>query len=186
MAAENALIISDVKAADIAQMIDICAQNLIENNDKKFTAAEFSQKGFLVKKLTKEDVEEILQDQKNQFVCVAKEGEEVLGYLIGCDVSKTKINFLKYWPDFKKSEKGKFFYHKQIVKKPEAKNVGKKLLLAMFDEAKIRSYSQVICRIVHKPFFNQASINFHQKFGFNQVTTMEESGMMLGIYQKNL
>jgi len=170
--------------ADITQMIAVCAQNLIENNREKLSADDFSKKGFLVRKLTKEDVEEMLADQKNHFACVVKEGEKVLGYLTGCDAAKSGIDFSKHAPDLQKITK--LFYHKQIVKVLEAKNVGTKLLFTMFNEAKSRGYSHVICRIVHKPFFNQASISFHEKFGFKEIGAMEENGLTLGIYLLNL
>lgn len=146
--------------ADIAQMIEICAQNLVENNRDKFAADDFAAKGFLIRKLTREDVEEMLADQENHFSCVVKNGAEILGYLTGCDVKKSEIDFIRNVPELAKFKNQKLFYHKQIVKKLDAKNVGTKLLQAMFDEAKIRNYSHVVCRIVHKPFFNQASIFF--------------------------
>ena len=167
-------------------MINICAQNLVENNRGRFDANDFAAKGFLIRKLTKEDVREMLADQENHFACVAKNGEEVLGYLTGCDVSKTEIDFFKHAPELEKLKNQKIFYHKQIVKKPDAKNIGSKLLFAMFDEAKRRNYLHVVCRIVHKPFFNQASVSFHEKFGFKEIGAMEENGLQLGIYLKDL
>ena len=78
------------------------------------------------------------------------------------------------FPELEKFKNQKLFYHKQIVKNPDAKNIGKKLLFAMFDEAKKRGYLHVVCRIVHAPFFNQASVSFHERFGFKEVGKMEK------------
>jgi hypothetical protein len=80
--------------------------------------------------------------------------------------------------------KTKTFYHKQIVKKAGVKKVGEKLLLAMFEESKRRGYEKIICRIVQRPFFNQASISFHEKFGFKKIGEMSEYEIDLGIYLK--
>ena len=174
--------------SDIGQMIEVCAQNLVENNREKFAAVDFSRQGFLIGKLTEEDAKKYIDDQENYFVCVATDGEEVLGYLTGCDVKKSGIDFFSVEPSLKKIQNEKIFYHKQIVKKLDAKNIGKKLLFAMFDEVKSRAYSHVICRIVHEPFYNEASISFHEKFGFQEVGSMEESGrvkgLKMGIYLK--
>jgi predicted GNAT superfamily acetyltransferase len=171
---------------EISQMIEICAQNLVENNRDKMSSDDFSNKGFLIGKLTKEDVQEMLANQDKHFVVAVKESENLQGYLTGCDLSESGIDFSLYVPNLNKIEGAKFFYHKQIVKRPEAKNVGSKLLLSMFDEAKARGYSHVICRIVHQPFLNQSSISFHEKFGFKKVGEMSENNNVLGIYLKEL
>ncbi len=171
---------------EISQMIEICAQNLVENNRDKMSSDDFANKGFLIRKLTIEDVQEMLANQDRHFVIAIKDGENLQGYLTGCDAYESGIDFLLYVPKLNNIEGAKFFYHKQIVKRPEAKNVGSKLLLSMFDEAKSRGYSHVICRIVHQPFLNQSSISFHEKFGFKKVGEMTENKNVLGIYLKEL
>ncbi len=171
---------------EISQMIEICAQNLVENNRDKMSSNDFSNQGFLIRKLTKEDVKKMLSNQVKHLVFVAKEGENIQGYLTGCDVIESGFDFDLYVPSLNKIAGGKFFYHKQIVKRFEAKNIGSKLLFSMFDEAKSRGYSHVICRIVHQPFLNQISISFHEKYGFKQVGEMFENNNVLGIYLKKL
>jgi L-amino acid N-acyltransferase YncA len=179
------ILITQATNEDINQMIEICAQNLVETNRQKFGRDDFAKKGFLLSRLTFENAKKMIDDEENYFVCVAKNGDEVLGYLIACDLEKSEINFsAEILNQICAAKKGKIFYHKQIAKKLGSKNVGEKLLLAMFDEARRRAYAQIICRIVHRPFLNQASIFFHQKFGFKQVEKMLEGENELGIYQK--
>jgi GNAT superfamily N-acetyltransferase len=183
---DQAFKITPAQYSDIEQMIAICEQNLVENNRDKFAAEDFSKKGFLISRLTLDDAKKMIDDQNNSFACVIKNGAEVLGYLTGCDLEKYGTKFFENVPSLEKIKNEKIFYHKQIVKKPDAKNIGKKLLFAMFDEAKNRGYSHVICRIVHAPFCNETSISFHEKFGFQKIGSTEENGVTLGIYLKNL
>ena len=186
MSQDQAFKISLAQYFDIDQMIAICEQNLVENNREKFAAEDFSKKGFLISRLTAFDAKKMIDDQKIFFVCVIKDGEEVLGYLTGCDVGECKTKFFEDVPSLEKIKNEKIFYHKQIVKKPNATKIGKKLLFAMFDEAKNRGYSHVICRIVHAPFCNETSISFHEKFGFQKIGSTEENGVILGVYLKTL
>jgi hypothetical protein len=51
---------------DIEQMIEICAQNLIETNRQKFSSQDFSKKGFLVRRLTFE----------NAKIMIGKQGDD--------------------------------------------------------------------------------------------------------------
>lgn len=173
---------------DINLMIAICEENLVANNREKFSADDFSKKGFLVRKLTFLDAKEMIDDQKNFLCLILKNGDEALGYLTGCDIKKTPDNFqeIVLHAEELKEAKGKIFYHRQIAKKAGGKNIGKELLLAMLDEAKSRGYRHVVCKIVHQPFYNEASIGFHEKFGFKKISSIAEDGMVLGIYLKTI
>ncbi len=183
--AEEPCVVVPAQHSNIPQMMAVCAQNLVKNNRDKFTDEDFSKNGFLIVQLTEELAKQFIDDPKNYFAHVAKNGEEVLGYLTACDVTKSGINF-EIVPAFEKIKNEKIFYHKQIAKKPDAKHVGKKLLFSMFDEVKSRGYKYVICRIVHAPLYNQASITFHERCGFKEVGSMEENGAKLGVYLKIL
>jgi len=178
--------ISKVSQKDIPQMVAICAQNLVENNRDKFSNEEFSKRGFLIRKLAAADVEEMIEDQENFISLVLKNGDEVLGYVNGCDILKTEIEFQQKVFALPQLKNQRIFYHKQIAKKDGAKNVGKELLFAMFDEAKNKGYEQVVCKIVQKPFFNEISDSFHRKFGFEKFGYIKDSGVELAIYLKNL
>jgi predicted GNAT superfamily acetyltransferase len=56
----------------------------------------------------------------------------------------------------------------------------------MFDEARSRGYEKVVCKIIHQPFLNQASISFHEKFGFEKISEITNQWVTAGIYLKNL
>ena len=170
---------------DIEKMMEICEENLLENNREKFSANDFSNKGFLLTRLTSQNVQEMIDDKKNYVVLVAKDGDKIMGYLIACDIEKVDYELREKIKELK-NFRGKVFYHKQIVKKLGVKQVGEKLLLSMLDEVNNRGYSHVVCRIVHEPFYNQASISFHQKFGFSQVGLYKKNEVLTGIYLKDL
>ena len=84
----------------------------------------------------------------------------------------------------KKSDK--ILYYKQIAKKPGEKNIGGKLLSAMFDEGRSRGYRSVICKIVHQPIRNETSVAFHEKFGFKKISSLTENNITFGIYFREI
>jgi ribosomal protein S18 acetylase RimI-like enzyme len=173
--------------ADIAQMVAICESNLMVNNREKFSDEDFSKRGFLIKPLQESVAKNMITDQGNFVTLVLKNGDEVLGYLLGHDISKTdKIFIDEVLHLLQPQENEKIFYHYQIAKKPGSKNVGEKLLLAMVYEIKKRGYSKLVCKIVQRPFPNEKSINFHEKLGFKQIGEIENNKIILGIYQKQI
>lgn len=178
--------------SDIAQMVEICAENLVENNREEFSSGNLSQRGFLIKKLEENETKKMIDDQKNFCSLVVKKEDKVLGYLTACDLKKTDENIQQQISQLIASGKfgenfdDKIFFYKQIAKRISEKNIGSKLLLAFYDEAKKRGYSSIVCRIVHSPQKNLASISFHQKFGFEEIAEVEENGALLGIYLKQI
>ena len=177
-----------VKAAeirDIPEMVAINAAHLMANKSEK---SRLNQSGFLIVKLTADDVERMILDEENFVVLVLKKKEEVLGYLIACTIANTENFFqeaLAKIPELQNSQT-KPFYYKQIAKKIGEAGVGKSLLLALENEARKRGYSHLVCRIVHQPILNEASISFHQKSGFKLVSTFSEEQITAGIYLKAL
>ena len=180
--------ITHAELSDLDQVFEVCAQNRVANNREKFTDEEFAKNGFLMTQLTKERLEKMLADPQNYFLSVAKEGEEVVGYLAGYDATKIGQVFLDNNPIPEEMKSKKIFYYKQIAKKPGTKNIGGQLIVNMFDEVKKRGYFCVVCHIVHKPIYNQASISFHQKFGFKEIGSVEEkeNAVKMGVYLKVL
>lgn len=184
MVSEN-IVVTPAKYDDIAAMIEICRQNLVATNDQKFTAEDFAKKGFLITALNEETAKKFIDDG-NFIVLVARYGQDILGYTIACDLEVSGINFPE---DMKQKFLPKTVYHKQIAKvlnsSTNAKAVGSNLLKGLFLEAQKRQYQQVVCRIVHEPFFNQNSVSFHQKNGFELIGSMQEKNLF-GIYSKIL
>ena len=192
MSKSEILQVKPAEHSDIEQVIEVCAENLVSTNREKFSDEDFSKHGFLIRKMTPEEAKEMIDDKENHFLHVVKNGDEVLGYLSGCDLKKTPLDLqekvfkAQELQDYIKKNGEKVFYHKQIAKRVSAKNVGKKLLLAMFEDAKDRGYGFVVCRIVYQPFYNEISIAFHEKFGFRKIGEMEDNGALLGVYLKDL
>lgn len=179
------LIIKNANYEDVSQIVEICAQNLVENNHEDFASGALSQRGFLIKKLDEKGVKMMIDDKSNFFVLVLKSGDEVLGYLSACDISKTEKSFQKKVSQLEEiNSKERVLYYKQIAKRPLEKKVGSKLILALFAEAKKRGYEFIVCKIVHKPCKNMASIGFHKKFGFQEISSVVENDVELGIYLK--
>lgn len=171
--------------SDIQQMIEVSSLNLVRNNRDKFSDADFAQKGFLIVPINEEKAQNFIDDPE-ALAQIAKEGDEVVGYLTGQDVEKTGINFTGEVETFEEIKDQKNFYYTQIAKKPEAKDVGRKLVVSMLDEAKKLGYENIICRIVQKPFYNKVSTVFHERLGFENIGTMLEDGATLGVYLKRL
>jgi L-amino acid N-acyltransferase YncA len=78
------------------------------------------------------------------------------------------------------------FYYSQIAKRQNYYNVGKGLVLSMFEELRKRKISIIICRIIHGPIKNEKSISFHQKLGFYCIGDVDYNNYQIGIYFKKL
>lgn len=175
----------DAQITNISQMIEICELNLAQNNKDKLSAEDFSKQGFLIGKLTFDDAEKFIIDSES-IAKIAKDNNEILGYITGYDIKKSKINFFENIKDLEKIRHKKIYYHHQIVKKPQTKNVGSQLLQATLDEVKSKGYDYVICCIIHAPLYNEASISFHKKFGFENIGEMKAEDFTRGVYLKIL
>lgn len=188
----ESLQIKPAEYSEINQVIEVCSENLVSTNREKFSDEDFSKRGFLIRKMTPEEAKEMIDDKENHFLYVVKNGDEVLVYISGCDLKKTPLDLqekvfkAQELQDYIAKNGEKVFYHKQIAKRVSARNVGQKLLFAMFENAKNRGYGYVVCRIVYQPFYNEISIAFHEKFGFRKIGEMEDNGAQLGVYLKDL
>ena len=172
---------------DIGEMVAICATQLVANREGD-NAQNMGKSGFLIVELTKDQAKDIINDSKDSLALILKRDDEILGYLTAFDIKKTEDEFRQKVfsvPQLQKFGK-KIFYYNQIAKKPNSKNVGKKLTLAMVDEAKKRGNSCIICKIGHKPFRNEASIAFHEKLGFKCIEEIDKGGYLCGIYWKEV
>ena len=176
-------IVAHATYEDVPTMIAICKSHLVSNKSED-EKNDMGSGGFLIKKLTPKDLKEMIDDQENFRTIVLKNGDEVLGYLIACDIKKTEISFQRKISELKIS--GKTFYYKQIAKKIGEKNVGKQLAEDMFGWLKEKKYELVICKIAHQPFRNFTSISFHKKLGFKEIGSIKNDKITLGIYSKIL
>jgi len=181
------MITRKAKYEDIAKITEICRLNLVGTNKENFSADDFSKRGFLVTAISEDLVKEMIDDHKNHLVFIAQENEEIIGYLTACNIEIMPDDFL---PSFKETLHKKTIYYKQIAKKPGTQNVGDGLLNLFIKEAQENGYEQIICHIVHQPFFNQKSITFHEKYNFRNIgETIQNKSLgetTLGIYLRKL
>ena len=175
--------IFDAEYRDIADIIAINNANLLKNN----LDGDAGKSGFLVGEPSKVELQNIIDDKLKSLAVVLKRENEVLGYLIGFDIIKTEVDFQQQVFSLFESkglnyEDDKVFYYSQIAKKPNSKNIGKNLVLSMFSEVKKMGYDYIVCRIVHSPIKNEASMAFHQSLGFKSVGDIAGGGYLCGIY----
>ena len=167
---------------DIAGIIKICEENLLTNHQKNMTNEEIVKSGFLMSKLESDYAKNMIDDEENFIFLVAEEAGEILGYLTACDISKVAADFQK---EIIEAEH-KFVYYKQIAKRPGIKGLGTELFLGLLAEAKRRNYTAILCKIVHEPIYNQASIAFHEKNGFKEIRKAQEKNRLVGVYLRAL
>ena len=168
---------------DIMDMIKINHTNLLKNN----LDSDVGKSGFLVVELSEIDLKNIIDDKSKSLAIVLKKEEEIFGYLIGFDIMKTEVDFQKQVFSLFESKglnykDDKIFYYSQIAKKPNSKNIGKNLVLSMFNEVKKMGYDYIVCRIVHSPIKNEASMAFHQSLGFKSIGDIAGGGYLCGVY----
>src|SRR3989344_231715 len=170
--------------ADAKAIEEICSENLVQNRQD---LAE--KEGFLVTKVTESDAQKMIGDLHH--LCLAAESEgEIVGYLTACRLDKSGADTLSQVSILEISKKlpqEKIIFYKHIAKKVGYNGVGSALLETLIKTAKEKNFKTIICRIIHQPIKNLASIAFHQKFGFRLEGERERSdGYVAGLYVKNL
>lgn len=165
---------------DIDSIVEICRQNLLSNKKSD----KVSKQGFLMSEMTKDYAKNMID--RGDVILVAKRDKIICGYLTAGDLKSEDTNFYDEVLKINGLGNAKIIYHKQIAKSLNEVGVGKNLLLTMFDEARIRGYSHVVCKIVLHPFYNQASVNFHEKSGFVKMAELQEVNRMVGVFVKKL
>lgn len=177
--------------ADLEGMLQVLKANLISN--KKFNQINKNKveaSGFLIGPFTADEILYHLQENKSSIILTLKEEERVVGYLISYALDQVNENLFEEFNSFSEisvvADKSKILYYRQIAKLPGKENVGKQLANKMLEEAKKLGYKMVVCRIVHEPFYNKVSTNFHQNLGFNLLGTVKNNNITLGVYLKNL
>jgi predicted GNAT superfamily acetyltransferase len=174
---------------DIPGIMLILQSRLVDICDPNVAGAGLENSGFLIGNIEHKEIEELILDEENNIILVAKDGDEVLGYLIAhrfSEIADSKKGVLLSLESQKIQQLEKVIYYRQIAVKSGVKNVGGLLLAELLELAKKSGYKHAVCRIVHQPVNNQKSILFHQKFGFNLVGDDAMGAVVLGVYLLNL
>lgn len=184
------MIIESAEKKDLFRMLEILNKNLIPiNKYQELNQEKTENSGFLIGSFSIEEISTRIDGKENHIILTAKE-EEIIGYLISHNLRQIDDLMYKCFTSFPEinsiKDKKKILYYRQIAKLPEKKNVGSKLVEAMFDKAREMGYEAVVCRIVHAPLQNKISIAFHEKFGFRFLGLVQNGDVTLGVYLKDL
>lgn len=182
-------IIRPAHEEDIPEILSILEQNLIAH--KVINIDKLGQSGFLINGFTSDEAKVAILDKDNFIYLVSTDHNEVIGYVVGCDIKKLKSTFQeelalvsKELSDVILSEK--VFYLRHIAKNPDKKKVGKELLKALLRQAEDGGYEYIICQIAEKPIQNKVSKAFHEKYGFVCVGYNQNTDKMSGVYLKKV
>jgi hypothetical protein len=178
------------KIKNIPGIINVLQKNLIANQ-KSLSNEILEEKGFLIHGFTSEDIKASIADKKHSIVSVSIEENEVIGYIIGCNITQLNAEFQKKLSAISNKmddliSSKKTLYYRQIAKLPEKTNAGTGLFQFLLDTATNQGYQYIICQIAHAPLKNKPSIEFHKKFGFDCVGSNQDKEVTLGIYLKQL
>jgi predicted GNAT superfamily acetyltransferase len=178
---------------DIDGVLSIQNQNLLENKQGD-TEEEKINGGFLIHPLSKEDLTKIINNSDSHILLVAKEGNEIQGYILGYNLDdwkrqrpnwQTLLEISDETKEILKREK--ILYMRHIARKPDGKGIGSSLLVKMFEEVSARGYLYVIAEILQEPYMNIASVQFAEKFGLTMVgKRQEENGYVWGLFMKKI
>ncbi len=161
---------------DLQDIVEICRENLLRNKKED----EISARGFLMSEMTEEYARNMIDS--DSVVLVAEKNNKISGYLVAYDLANEDEIFQAEVRKIKGLENAKIIYYKQIAKRLNETGVGKNLLIELVKEASKKGYSHIVCKIVLAPFYNQASVNFHEKNGFVKMTDLAEKERVVGIY----
>lgn len=171
---------------DIPDIMTILQQNLIHNLDISANK-NIEQTGFLIHAFTPEVLEVAILNPAHYMVITAQQQQETVGYIWACDYQTLSAEFQEKLSTILAEHRipiESILYYRQIAKKVGTKGIGQALITALMQEALQRHYRYIICQIVHQPFENKASINFHEKAGFKMLTTIPNEEKLTGLYLK--
>jgi len=177
-------------------LLSVKAPNLLseQGSETNEDTKEIEREGFLIHAVTQEELEKLITDKQNIILLVTKENDEVDGYALAYDLNIWK-RFKPQWEKnirvpqdmFELLSEEKILYLRHIARKKSAKGRGSRLMEMLINEARSRGYKYIICEILEKPITNKASIEFHQRFGFNEIGQVEENeNFIWGLFIKKL
>lgn len=184
---------------NVASVDDIQGITLVQKENlllptKKISEKELEKRGFLIHEVSTKELEKLILDRENGLVLVAKEGDEIKGYVLAYDLKLWKKLKPKWEETVKVSEntkqildEEKILYLRHIARKMKAEGTGSKLMKTLINEARLRKYHSVIAEILEKPITNRVSVDFHKQFGFEEIGRVEENkNLVWNLFLKNI
>lgn len=184
---------------NVASVDDIQGITLVQKENlllptKKISEKELEKRGFLIHEVSTKELEKLILDRENGLVLVAKEGDEIKGYVLAYDLKLWKNLKPKWEETVKVSEntkqildEEKILYLRHIARKMKAEGTGSKLMRTLINEAGLRKYHSVIAEILEKPITNRVSVDFHKQFGFEEIGRVEENkNLVWNLFLKNI
>lgn len=170
---------------DSPEIIRILRQHLISLKEDE---SQLESQGFLIYPHTLSDIESFILDKENYFILVAEDTNNLIGFAICCDI-KIMTSLLLHLGSLSNMDElasSKMLYLKQIAKENGNTGVGKALMQSILQHAINADCNYIISQIAHAPVMNARSISFHEKFGFELISTVERDAGVTGVYLKRL
>lgn len=174
----------EIRLADLEHapgIVEIMQQNLLSNLDKDTNLSA----GFLIHGFSQEYIENAVKDD-NFILYTALDQNEVVGYCLGCRFEKLNAELQNKFVGIigqEQVQNNKILYYRHIAKKRDVKGVGKALLSALLNDAQQQNYQVVLAQIIKAPIRNEASENFHKKFGFEEIGIVKDAEFTAGLYR---
>ncbi len=179
---------------DIEGVISVQDSLLVDRGDLN-QDSRLPEKGFLLYRTTREELEDVISNPENHIFLVIKEDEKVIGYLLSYSL-KAWIDAKLAWRDgvvLNKDIPADFLdkniiYGRQVAILPDKKSNAVPLESRFFDEARRQGYQFVLADILLSPIRNERSLKYHQnaRVGFKQIGIVNDGDLVWGLFSKEL
>ena len=178
---------------EIEGIMSVQTSNLLSQK-KEAGKKDLGQKGFLIHRASNEELEELISEEKNHIVLVAKEKDRVTGYVLAYDLTDWRRKKPEWDSTIVAPEqikellgRGKTLYFRHIARLSECKGTGSVLLARLLQIAESRSYDRIIAEVLLKPIQNLASTRFVERFGFRAVgNVIDKDPLIWNLYMKEM
>lgn len=174
--------IREASVEDVDRILAIQSEKLIVPEDEA-SAQHAKDNGFLVYALSAEELRGIIEDSESHIIKVAREGNQIVGYIISYDMQEWQELHPDWFSRLNAGEndkddlsRDKVMYGRHIAVSDDALSpgLGRKLLTSTLEEAEKRGYHCYTVEVLKEPVANIRSANFVQKRGFELIGQNED------------
>ncbi|TSC73665.1 MAG: hypothetical protein G01um101444_486 [Parcubacteria group bacterium Gr01-1014_44] len=187
--------IQNASSEDAENILTIQSQKIIVP-EQKAERQEAEEGGFLIYPVSAEELAQILEDNENHIIKIAKESDKVVGYIISYDMTEWEKTHTDWFSKLDASgedktslrnEKVLYGRHIAVDEHATSSGVGKELLDSTLQEAIGRGYRYFVVEILKEPITNSGSVGFVQKAGFRLVgQTEDQNNRIWSVFLKDL